>query len=161
MKQLTSLCLVVIIALFFPKADTMAQSSGSSSGGTTSLPQVFKLGDYSQQYEMLVPGQQSLLWACGGDMKSAHAKLYSMMRDMETFAKTTGYDLDGVKAWLHFFFREDGSIRHIGFHLKPNSKNVDVNGFSAFLTNFSQQYKFPIKSAVPYSHYSTFSFPVL
>ncbi len=124
------------------------------------MPIVFVLGDQGQLYENIMPGYQTLLDACGGDMPMAFQKLYSMMKEMEAYADLMEYNLDGVNAWMHFFWDEDGSIEHIGFHLKPNSKNVNTEELKLFLTNFALQYKFPLVANVQYSHYSTFSFPV-
>ena len=160
MKTIAALCFLFVITACFQIVVVNAQSSQQGFTNMLALPNVFKLGEHSQQYEKLMPGYQSLLEACDGDMKSAHAKLFSMMKEMEEFGDMVDFDLDGIKAWLHFFFNEDGSVQHIGFHLKPNSRNVDTVEFSTFLKNFSKQYKFPLRSDTQYAHYSTFSFPV-
>ena len=160
MKMITALFVLFVMPLNVHVIEITAQSSPQGMNNFLALPSVFKLGEHSQQYEELLPGYQMLIEACGNDMKSAHAKVYSMMKEMEAFAKVMDYDLDGVKAWLHFFFSEDGTIQHIGFHLKPNSKNVDTTELGIFLKNFSKQYKFPQQSEFQYSHYSSFSFPV-
>lgn len=138
----------------------VGQTSYTPDLGYISMPKVFKLGEHAQQYENLTPGYQTLLEACGGDMKVAHAKLHSMMKEMEAFASLMDYDLKGIKAWMHFFWKEDGTIEHIGFYLKPNSRNVDSADLGAFLKNFSQHYDFPLSTDLKYAHYSTFSFPV-
>ncbi len=135
-------------------------SSNVSGPAYLAMPKVFKLGENGQQYENLMPRYQSLLEACGGDMRLAHGKLHDMMEEMEVFADSLGYDLNGIKAWMHFFWKEDGSIEHIGFYLKPNSRNVDTARLGAFLKKFSQHYQLPVTADAKYSHYSTFSFPV-
>ena len=160
MKTLIALCILLVAASLLHLGHSHAQSSPQGISGFVALPKVFTLGEYSSKYEELVPGYQSLLEACNNDMQVAHEKLYSMMKEMEAFAKIMEFDLDGVKAWMHLFFAADGTIQHIGFHLKPNSKNIDTKEVNKFLKNFSKQYKFPINSASPFSHYSTFSFPV-
>ncbi|MEO1262145.1 MAG: hypothetical protein AAFZ15_25290 [Bacteroidota bacterium] len=160
MKTVSALVIFFITTSFLFVGRTYAQSSQQGINSFMILPKVFTLGDHSSKYEELMPGYQSLLEACEGDMQVAHKKLYSMMKEMEAFAKVVDFDLDGVKAWMHFFFKSDGSIQHIGFHLKPNSRNVDTQKVNTFLKNFSKQYTFPINTDLPFSHYSTFSFPV-
>jgi hypothetical protein len=108
----------------------------------------------------LIPGYQSLLESCQNDMNAAYEKLIGMMREMEAFANLSGYDLKGINAWMHFFWRADGSIEHIGFYLKPNSKNVNTDSLKSFLLAFSKQYKFPLRAEKKYNHYSSFSFPL-
>ena len=151
--------LAFLFTLLF--APLFAQSFQDSNSGSTSMPDVFLLGEYASQYEGMMPGYAPLLDVCGGDMQVAHQKLMSMMKEMEAFARVLDYDLRGVKAWMHFFFDKDGSIRHIGFYLKPGSRNVDRAELETFLRRFSGQYRFPLTSQMPFSHYSSFSFPVL
>lgn len=119
------------------------------------------LGEFSEQYEETMPGYQTLLDASGGDMESAFGKLTSMMKEMEAYASMTGFDLNGINTWMHIFWRKDGSIKHIAFHLKPNSRNVNTEKFKSFLTDFVHNYKFPLTTQVQYSHYSSFSFPIV
>lgn len=108
-----------------------------------------------------MPEYSTLLEACSGDMHLAFGKLMTMMREMEAYASLTDYDLKGVNAWMHFFWNKNGSIEHIGFYLKPNSKNVNTDGLKNFLDGFARQYKMPLAAAKPYAHYSSFSFPVI
>jgi len=124
------------------------------------MPAVFILGEYDKQYESIMPGYTTLLEACGGDMKLAYEKLMTMMREMQTYATLEKYDIKGVNAWMHFFWKEDGSIEHIGFYLKPNSRNVDTEKLRAFLNGFASWYKIPASSDKKFSHYSSFAFPM-
>ena len=160
MKTLVTRCFLLIATHMILVWQLQAQSSQPATSGFTALPSVFTLGEHSSLYEDIMPGYQTLLEACEGDMQVAHKKLYSMMKEMEAFAKVVEFDLDGVKAWMHFFFKADGTIEHIGFHLKPNSRNMDLTEVNTFLKNFSKQYKFPINAEFQFSHYSSFSFPV-
>jgi hypothetical protein len=125
------------------------------------LPPVFVLGEFDKQYEAIMSDYASLLTACDEDMKIAFDKLVSMMKEMEAYAKLTGYNLDGIKLWVHIFWRKDGSIEHLGFHLKPNSRNVEPVELKNFLVGFMTQYKFPLTAPKKFSHYTTFSFPVI
>jgi hypothetical protein len=125
------------------------------------LPSVFILGEYDKQYNETVPAYGSLLDACNGDMQVAYNKLMSLMQEMEAYAALEQYDLKGINAWMHLFFKPDGSIEHIGFHLKPNSRNVSTDRLKEFLEGFARQYKFPLSAGSKFSHYSSFSFPVV
>ncbi len=94
-------------------------------------------------------------------MKLAYSKLMGMMQEMEAYATLVDFDLKGVNAWLHFFWDKDGNIAHIGFYLKPNSKNVGADLMKNFLEGFAKHYKFPLKFSRSFSHYSSFSFPIV
>jgi len=48
---------------------------------------------------------------------------------------------------------------HIGFYLKPNSKNLDRKEFAAFLKSFVNNYSFPHTFNEPFSHYGSAGFP--
>ncbi|MBI5914050.1 MAG: hypothetical protein HY842_01630 [Bacteroidetes bacterium] len=125
------------------------------------LPTVFLLGEFDERYEEIMPGYATLLDVCDGDMNFAYDKLLGMMKEMEAYATLTDYDLKGVNAWMHFFWRADGGIEHIGFYLKPNSKNVNTEALRNFLAGFAKQYKLPMKVSKSFSHYSSFSFPLI
>ena len=159
--KLSALCILMSCVFLLSGSDLGAQSSSRDVSGYVALPKVFKLGEYSDPYETVRTDYKSLLDACEGDMLSAHGKLLGMMESLETFAEEKEFDLNGIKAWMHFFFKENGEIDHIGFHLKPNSKNVDLVDFGAFLKSFSKEYQFPLKTEEEFAHYSSFSFPVL
>ncbi|TAK47904.1 MAG: hypothetical protein EPO28_01600 [Saprospiraceae bacterium] len=151
--------LLLLFGLFTSSAFT--QTSAASHGQPGSLPVVFLLGEHDQQYEEIMPEFGTLLEACGGDMNVAFGKLMSMMQEMEAYATFTGYDLKGINAWMHFFWNKNGGIEHIGFYLKPNSKNVNTDRLKSFLDRFARQYKMPLTATKPYAHYSSFSFPVV
>ncbi len=160
MKALSALNSFFILIFCLLATNLSSQTFSTDNSESNSLPLVFMLGEKSQAYEKVTPSYQTLLDACQGDMPGAFQKLYSMMKEMEAYAEMADYDLDGVNAWMHFFWNEDGSVDHIGFHLKPNSRNIEVEDFELFLKNFASQYKFPLAVNSQYAHYSTFSFPV-
>jgi hypothetical protein len=161
MKVLVITVLMWVIPLYFLSPEAYSQPHGSHSKKDHSLPLVFQLGEYDDEYETTLPEYVTLLDASNGDMKAAYNKLIAMMQEMETYSALVKYDLKGIHTWMHFFWRKDGSIEHIGFHLKPNSRNVDTEGFRRFLENFARQYKLPLYSDTKYSHYSSFSFPII
>ena len=92
---------------------------------STSLPKVFILGEYEKSYEKLFDAHSTvLLEVCNDNMDTAFDKWLSMLKDMEDYANSIDYDLKGIKVWLNIFWNEDGSIRHIAYHLKVNSRNI-------------------------------------
>ncbi len=125
------------------------------------IPTVFLLGEYDKGYEGMMAEQSTLLDVCNDDMNMAYGKLMGMMQEMEAYAELVDFDLNGINAWIHFFWRADGSIEHIGFYLKPNSRNVNTELMKNFLEGFAKQYKLPLKYAKKFSHYSSFAFPIL
>ncbi len=123
------------------------------------LPKVFLLGEHQSQYEKEVPQYVSLLEACDNEMKVAFEKWLSMISEMEAYAKKIEYPLEGIKLWLHVFWDKEGNIEHIGYYLRPNSKNVDLEELSAFFSSFVNQYKFPLTAEQKFHHYTSVSFP--
>ncbi|HFA47746.1 MAG TPA: hypothetical protein ENJ95_01865 [Bacteroidetes bacterium] len=160
MKVFATLVTISTFLLVFNGRQLLAQTSQTSAPRLLMLPKIFEIGEHDQLYEEKMPGYQTLLEACNGDMYLGFDKLYRMMKAMEARAEQVGFDLDGIKAWMHFFWKEDGTIEHIAFHLKPGSKNVDKEVLEDFLKGFAAAYKFPLQSDLKYSHYSSFSFPV-
>jgi hypothetical protein len=138
-----------------------AQSGSTSLNDDGQLPKVFLIGQHEEAFEALTMSYESdLLMACESDMNTAFKKWMSMMEEMEAYSKQIEYDLDGVKAWFHFFWANDGSIEHIAYYLRPNSKNLDLDEMNAFLASFMNNYKFPLVSNVKYHHYTGAAFPV-
>jgi hypothetical protein len=125
------------------------------------MPTVFLLGEYDKIYDSMMAEQTTLLDACNDDMNLAYTKLMGMMQEMEAYAELVDFDLKGINAWIHFFWAADGSIEHIGFYLKPNSRNVSTDLMKNFLEGFAKQYKLPLKYSRKFSHYSSFSFPIV
>ena len=124
------------------------------------LPRVFVLGEEEQAYEQLTKDySQSLLTACNYDMKAAFDKWLGMMQEMETYSEKINFDLKGISVWFHVFWNTDGNIEHIGFLLRPNSRNVPKAEMAAFLTTFMRRYTFPVTSGQKFSHYTGATFP--
>ncbi len=123
-------------------------------------PKVFILGEHEKAYEQLnLEYSEMLLTACNGDMETAYQKWLSMLNEMEAYASLINYDIKGVKVWLNVFWSKDGTIKHIAYHLKQNSRNIDTAEFTAFLISFINHYKFPLVNNKKYSHYGSASFP--
>ncbi|MEM8523840.1 MAG: hypothetical protein AAGG68_04310 [Bacteroidota bacterium] len=128
---------------------------------TDFLPRIFQIGEYQVEYDVLVKNHdQELLEACDNDLKIAYGKLSSMFREMELYAENSSYDLKGVRLWLHIFWNQDGTIQYLAYHLRPNSKNIEIPAFEAFLLSFVENYQFPLLSEKSYTLYTSTSFPV-
>ena len=126
----------------------------------TLLPKVFLIGEYEAQFEDLMSSHSTLLLsACDNDMKIAFQKWQSMLQAMEKHSEAVNYNLKGVKIWLNVFWDEDGSIEHIAYYLKPNSRNVDTDELTLFFIDFINSYRFPLVVGEKFSHYGMASFP--
>ena len=133
----------------------------SDTGDSTQLPPVFIIGEHEAAFNALTLEYQTLLLtACDDNMDLAYDKWLGMLEEMEAYANLVNVDLKGVKMWINVFWDKKGAIQHIAYHLKPQSKNVDTRYLTAFLTQFSQEYRFPLEFRELYSHYGSASFPV-
>ncbi len=129
---------------------------------STKIPKVFLLGEYEAAFDELTRAHQTqLLSACNDDMNLAFGKWVSMVQEMEAFAKIMGYNLDGTRLWVNVFWNENGSIDHIAYFLKPNSRNIDTRELTAFFNKFIENYTFPLNYKQKFSHYGTASFPTM
>lgn len=124
------------------------------------LPKVFTMGEHEQTYEKLVSNCNSMLLnVCNNDMELAYAKWSKMIKDMETMADDLDFDIKGVKVWISVFWNEDGSLAHIVYHPKPNSRNMDFAELTAFFVNFVNTYSFDQTNTKCFSHHGSASWP--
>ncbi len=154
----------VLFGLFFCTSNSSLYAQGTNAAKLPlkqEIPTVFLLGEHDSHYEAMMAEQTTLLDACNDDMGLAYGKLMGMMKEMEAYADLIDFDLKGINAWIHFFWNPDGSIDHIGFYLKPNSRNVNTELLKNFLSGFAKQYKLPLKYSKKFSHYASFSFPIV
>ncbi len=125
------------------------------------MPEVFRLGENERGYEALNQNySQTLLEVCNFDTQKAFDTWMGMMREMEDYSKKIRFDIKGVKLWLHVFWNEDGSISHIGYLLRPDSRNVNPLELAAFLKTFMGRYELPLTSSRKFSHYTGANFPI-
>ncbi len=125
------------------------------------LPTVFVLGDHEAVYDELVQSMpQSLLDACACSKEDAFAKWVGMLNEFDVYARKQSVDIRGVKMWMHVFYNGDGSVKHIAYHLRPNSRQIEATVLSPLLEGFARQYRFPVTGDLGFQHYSTGSFPV-
>ncbi len=146
------------LLLIFTTFGTTAQKADSYT--ITKQPKVFLIGEQPETFENLsMKYQKLLLEVCNDDMNQAYTKWQDMLKAMESHATGMGFDIKGIKLWLKVFWDKDGSIAHIGYHLKPDSKNVKTKYLSAFLRDFAKSYKTPCEATEKFSQYSSASFP--
>jgi hypothetical protein len=144
--------------LIFVLASSLGLSGLQAQEGM--LPKVFVLGEHEAAYDQLQQTyRQTLLEACNNNMSKAFDQWLAMMKEVETYAEKMKYNLNGVKVIMHVFWNEDGTIAHLGYFLRPNSRNVKAEELTAFFTGFIAQYKFPVTSGRKFTHYTKATFP--
>ena len=163
--------LFIILALtnlaFFAKATPSVATQNAHTKAllnttTDTLPVVFMLGQDDRAFDALKTEHDlQLLAVCRNDMELTYYLWIQMMKNMESYATRTGFDLNGIKLWLYAFYNKDGSIRHLAYHAKPQSRNFKPEDMSAFLTGFVKTYKLPITADRSFQHYNVGFFPVL
>lgn len=122
---------------------------------TTTMPKVFVLGYNESAYDHLsVEYQASLIEVNDEDSDQAQKMWTTMIVEMEAYADMLEFDIKGVKMWMHVFWNEKGEIKHIGFYLKPTSRNIDANELTSFLMDFMNNYYVPRDFESKFSHYS-------
>lgn len=151
------------IVVIFLSVLTMSGSLAQRALGQneTEAPMVFQIGEHEDVYNELTASSVPLLQVCDEDLTSAYQLLKYMARDIQKEAFREGYDLNGVKCWVHFFWNPNGSFNHIAFYLKPASKNISPDSFNDFLGRFAKTYRVPVKAKQPFQLYTSLSFPVL
>lgn len=124
-------------------------------------PAVFQLGGNEQLYNDLAQEySQTLLEAAGNDLQLAFNHWLDLMVKVESYAEQIKYDVNGIKLWLHVFFNADGSVEHIGYLLRDDSKNVDTSELSAFFKSFyNKGNKIAVTSSKNFSFYTGVTFP--
>ena len=152
--------LTTIILLGYLLAFSQPESVNDQIGDTSSLPDVFLIGEYESAYEQLVQSSgDMLLTVCDDSMDKAFNKWNIMLFEMQSYAEELNFDLKGIKIWINVFWAEDGTIRHIVYYPKPNSKHINYHELTAFFKNFKKVYKLPIQHDSRFSHYGIASFP--
>ena len=159
-RLLLALCACLLVSALAQAATTTTTTPGPQPKNKA-LPTVFVLGEFEGSYDDLVQQyEQSLLTACDCTMKSAFSKWLGMLHELDLYAAREEVDIRGVKVWLHVFWKPDGMIDHIAYHLRPNSRTIDAEVMTGLLEGFAQEYAFPLSAEEGFAHYSTGSFPV-
>jgi hypothetical protein len=124
------------------------------------LPAVFLIGEYEKDYESLsLECNDILLSVCKDSMELAYQKWLGMLSDMEVYADEIEFDLKGLKLWMNVYWHSNGSIRHIIYYPKPNSKNMNYDQLSVFFKSFVERYQMILENETCFSHYGSASFP--
>ncbi len=129
----------------------------------SALPRVFVLGQFDgTPFERMKKDYETtLMTACKNDMETAYYCWMHLLKNMESFATKSNYDISGVKLWLYVFWEKDGTIAYMAYYPKPNSRNFKAEDLNGFLNDFRKVYTFPLKHEKTFSNYSNASFPVM
>lgn len=123
-------------------------------------PQVFLVGQYEDQYLLLSEQfPKPFLEVYNNDIDLAFKGWSELLMDMEDYAAELQFDMKGVKLWLNIWFNTDGTVAHLAYFPKPNSRNIPEEQLTAFFRTFVKQYHFKDKSAQGFQHSASASFP--
>lgn len=125
------------------------------------LPKVFSLSDDQAVLEQLsLLYLKGLIEVCNDDTDIAYNKWNGMMLALETYADKQNVNIKGVKMWIKVYWAADGTVDHIGYSLKPNSRNVKLAEFNALLKTFLDTYKLQQTADVRFTNSGSVSFPI-
>ncbi len=126
----------------------------------TSAPKVFVMGEFDVS-TLKESYNTSLFSVCKGDIDVAFDKSARVLIGIEDYAEKNKFDLKGVKMWVEFYFDKDGSLKHLAYALKPNSRNIDTRDLTAFLMSFTNTYKMQISTNRRFYTNMHASFPIV
>lgn len=93
-------------------------------------------------------------------MTVAYSKWMGFLSDIEGYSDQVNFDLKGIKIWINVFWNSDGTIKHLVYWPKHNSKNMDTDELTTFFGSFLAQYQSPITDQVCFSHNGSANFPI-
>ena len=126
------------------------------------VPAVGMIGEYEASFAALAEENPDiLLGVCGNDMDIAYEKWTEMLIAMEDYAESIAFDINGLKTYFYIFWNNDGTVRHLAFYPKANSRNIPVEELRAFFKAFVKEYQMPVITAEGFSHYGSATFPTL
>jgi hypothetical protein len=146
--------LIITLTLLLKSANAQSQPQ------PTGLPEVFLIGDHEDQYLALSqqhPG--AFMSVFNNDIDKAYKGWSDLLMDIEDYATQIQFDLRGIKMWINLYFNPDGTISHLAFFPKPNSRNVPEEHLMAFFKSFVRTYHFPETSDLGFQHSASASFP--
>jgi hypothetical protein len=133
---------------------------GQSSVPVTQVPDVFLIGEHEEHYMTFAKQHPALFMSVyNNDIDLAFRSWSNMLMDMEDYAAELNFDLKGVKLWINLYFNADGTIAHLAFFPKPNSRNIPTEHLTAFFKNFVRDYSLPVNAAKAFQHSASASFP--
>ena len=149
-----------LIALLLIGSFQELSARESSFNSLDTLPVVFMIGENESEYENLVSTcNDPLLTVCNDSMDDAYKKWLGLLSDMEKYAESNNFDIRGIKIWLNVFWNTDGSIKHLVFYPKPNSRNMNFDDLSEFFKTFQSNYSMEFTNEECFSHYGSAAFP--
>lgn len=152
---------MISILLTFVLLGSFADSAAGQQPTTDALPSVFLIGEFEDEYEQLsVNCDRKLLNNCNEQMEVAYYKWMGLLNDIEGYSDQLNFDLKGIKIWINVFWNADGTIKHLVYYPKPNSKNMDFDQLTDFFDSFLAQYQSPITDQVCFSHNGSANFPI-
>lgn len=124
------------------------------------LPSVFMIGEHEIEYNEMLKVQPDLLMSvCNDDMEKAYNKWLTFLVEIEKFAIENDVDINGVKIWINVFWNENGTLKHIAFYPKPNSRNMEYEYVKVLFAQFIEKYNSDLKNEKLFCHYGSASFP--
>jgi len=118
------------------------------------------IGQNEIKYEDLVAKcSNPLLTVCQDSMDLAYRRWMGLLSDMEQYAEKSDFDIKGIKIWLNVFWNPDGTIKHLVYFPKPNSRNMNFDNLTKFMFKFMDNYAMESLDSKCYSHYGSASFP--
>lgn len=137
-------------------------AAGSIRANAQAVSPAFMLGEDESAYEKLCEAHpRTLIGVSNNDIDAALKNWLTLVQSIDTYAKSINFNIDGLRVWLHVFWKADGTIDHIGFFVMPNSRFVKSEELKALFSSFIKQYRPVLSSDRPFSHYTTASFPIL
>ena len=151
---------IVLLILLSLQLGTTSYAANHESIAIDSLPAVFMIGQNELEYEALVSTcSYPLLTVCNDSMDRAYKYWMTMLSDMEQHAEKSEFDIKGIKIWLNVFWNADGSIKHLVYFPKPNSRNMDFSLLTKFFKKFVTDWNMDSIGGNCYSHYGSATFP--
>jgi hypothetical protein len=150
LKYLVSITLILLLE------SAHAQSHVQSTG----LPEVFLIGEYEDKYlELSEQHPDMFMTVYKNNLDQAYKGWSEFLMDIEDYATELKFDIKGAKLWMNIYFNPDGTISHLAFFPKPNSRNIPEEQLTAFFKNFVRQYRFLETSDRGFQHSASASFP--
>lgn len=145
---------IILLTLFLDRAFAQSVTTPAS------VPDVFLIGEYEEQYLTLSKQHPAIFMSVyNNDIDKAFRGWSNMLMDMEDYATSINFDMKGVKLWINLYFNADGSIEHLAFYPKPNSRNLPVEQLAAFFKTFIKDYRLEVKAEKSFQHSASAAFP--
>lgn len=147
---------LIVITLAF----LLDQANAQSDVSTITVPNVFLIGEYEDQYLALSHKHPATFMSVyHDDIDLAYRSWTNILMDIEDYAGDLNFDIKGTKMWINLYFNPDGTIAHLAFFQKPNSRYIPLEHLTAFFRNFVQYYHLQVKTEKGFQHSASAAFP--